>query len=236
MAERLKDNLTPCTPEELFYALGYSWVQLFNERPKKESLFCLLSQWAIETGWGKSCHCWNIGNFKSREGDGRDHTYFECNELFPEKIAQKYLAQSKLRSDGSGKPDAVITGTAKNGDIIIWFYPDHPASRFRAFDTIEEGAMDYTSSLHDRFYKAWPAIVSGDSAEFIHQLKLQNYFTAIESVYGKTVNSLFKRFNKMEFDLDKLPIVNNDEKTRIEGLVALNLFDSFNELEFDKNV
>lgn len=229
MAERLSDKLTPCTPQEMFYALGNSWVQLFNERPKKESLYCLLAQWAVETGWGKSCHCWNIGNFRSREGDGRDYVFYECNELLSDATAQKYVSNAKPRSDDPEKLDAVITGTAKNGNLIVWFYPDSSGSRFRAYDTIEEGAKDYVSSLHDRFHKAWPAIVSGDPTEFIRQLRIQKYFTAIESVYSKTVNLLFSRFSKMEFDLERLPIVSDDEKERIEGLVALNLYNGFDE-------
>jgi hypothetical protein len=33
----------------------------------------------------------------------------------------------------------------------------------------------------------------------------------------------------MEFDLERLPIVSDDEKERIEGLVALNLYNGFDE-------
>lgn len=49
---------------------------------------------------------------------------------------------------------------------------------FRAFASLEEGATDYLALLKKRFVSAWPAVLAGDPAAFVHALKLAHYFTA----------------------------------------------------------
>jgi hypothetical protein len=222
MAERLPDVTTGCTPEQMFYALGNAWVQLFDEQPQSPSLCCLLSQWALETGWGKSCHCWNIGNFKSSEGDGRDFTYYKCDERLQPAVAQHYLDGATPRSDGQG-PNVAVEAHNADGTITLWFWPDHPVSRFRAYKTLQDGAKDYVESLFNRFSKAWPAIKQGDPTNFIHQLKVQGYFTADEATYTKTTVSLFKTFSHIPFDQSKLPIISDEHAAEIQGLIALTI-------------
>lgn len=229
MPTRLDDLITNCTPEEMFDALGYAWVQLFNETPKKESLLCLLCQWALETGWGKACHCWNIGNFKSKDGDGRNYVYYKCDEIFNPQTSKNYIATAQPRTfeDKYGKgPNAVYEYTDKSGNIAVVFYPDHPVARFRAYESLHEGAIDYVSSLYNRFTLAWPYIKAGDPDQFIHQLKVQHYFTANEDTYRKTVDSLFVSFQHKNFDMSQLPVVSDASAAQIQGLVALTLSES----------
>jgi hypothetical protein len=221
MSERLPADITTCTPEEMFDALGYAWVQLFNETPKKESLLCLLCQWALETGWGKECYAWNIGNFKSSDGDGRDFTYYKCDERFEPPQASHYVAGAQPRSDGSGKPNCVFESNNKDGTVSVYFWPDHPVSRFRAYHTLHAGAIDYVSSLFNRFKLAWPAIKAGDPDQFVHQLKAQGYFTADENSYKHTVDSLFVSFEHKTFDMSTLPVFSDAYAAQVQGLVAL---------------
>lgn len=223
MIERLAAEQTSCTPEQMFYALGNAWVQLFDEQPKSPSLCCLLSQWALETGWGKSCWCWNIGNFKSYDGDNRNYTYYKCDERFDKATAARYLANAGIRADGSGLPNVAHESDNSDNTVSLWFWPDHPVSRFRAYKTIQEGSKDYVESLFNRFSKAWPAILHGDPTNFIHQLKVQGYFTADEATYTKTTVSLFKTFSKIPWDPDKLPILSDAHIAEIQGLIALTL-------------
>lgn len=226
---RLAAVRTPCTPEKMFYALGYAWVQLFDNQPKEGSLLCMLSQWAIETGWGKSCWDWNIGNFKARDGDGRDWCMYECDERFEPTLAQRYIANAQPRADGSGLPNAAWKSNNKDGTVTVYFWPDHPVTRFRAYSTIQDGAHDYVESLFNRFTKAWPAIIAGDPDQFIHQLRVQKYFTGDEETYRKTVHSLFNTFKGKKFDIHDLPILSEAHKDQIEGLVALTLSNSYQE-------
>jgi len=221
MADRLPDQKTPSTKEELLEALWRAWLHLFGEPPKKESIWILMAQWALETGWGKYCHNYNLGNVKSSNGDGYDYTYFACNEILKTAQAQAYAAKS---------PDtAKITVYRKDGTAIIWFYPDHPGCRFRAFHTLLEGATDHISIVHKRFSKAWPAVIAGNPAQYSHMLRQQGYYTADESSYTKTLVSVYNTIKAVKFDYDSLPVVNEEQSERIMNLVALTMQQSIEE-------
>lgn len=78
----------------------------------------------------------------------------------------------------------------------VWFDPPHPQTRFRAFDSLAEGAADYLAMLHKRFNLSWPAVISGNPEEFAHRLKLQRYYTADEAAYAKAVRLRFDAYNR----------------------------------------
>jgi len=215
MPERLPDKKTPVSKEALITALWQAWLNLFEEPPKKESLWVLLAQTSLETGWMKSCHCYNLGNVKSREGDGYDYTYFACNEILKKAQAEAYQAKSPTT--------AKITAYRKDGTCILWFYPDHPGCRFRAFDSLLEGATDHVGIVHKRFSKAWPAVLSGDPIQYSHLLKVQGYYTADESSYTATLASIFRTWSSVSFEYDSLPVVSENQSERIKNLVALTL-------------
>lgn len=65
----------------------------------------------------------------------------------------------------------------------VWISPPDPGCSFVAFDSLEDGARDYLTSLRGRFRTAWPAVVAGDPAQFCHLLKLARYYTADEAIY-----------------------------------------------------
>lgn len=67
----MTDLLTPATPQAVYDALGRVSYGLGHD-----SRLVLLSQWCLETGGGKSCHRWNIGNVKHLRGDGHAWTMF----------------------------------------------------------------------------------------------------------------------------------------------------------------
>lgn len=79
--QRLPADMTVVTEMELYKALEKGWIKLWGDKPHRTSLLVLLAHWALETGRGKSMHAYNLGNIKSRVGDGHDYTYFACNEL-----------------------------------------------------------------------------------------------------------------------------------------------------------
>jgi Putative peptidoglycan binding domain len=81
----LDDKLTPVTPAEVLEALGKSWQIEFGSPAHRTSLLVLLSQWALETGRGKSMHCYNLGNVKSNQTTG-DWCFFRCNEVINGKV------------------------------------------------------------------------------------------------------------------------------------------------------
>ena len=86
MSRELPDRLTPCAVADVGLALYVAWRELFGEEPGRGSLLVLLAQWALETGRGKACHCYNLGNAKSVDGDGYDYTFFRCNEVIGGRV------------------------------------------------------------------------------------------------------------------------------------------------------
>lgn len=230
MADRLVDVKTPATKEEIFVALWAAWIQLFNEVPKRESILILMSQWALETGWGRYMHCFNFGNVKSYEGDSYDYCYFACNEILKKAVAEKYVANNPAT--------AKITQYRNDGTAIIWFYPDHSGCRFRAFHTILEGALDHISIVSKRFAKSWPAVLAGDPKQYSHMLRQQGYYTADESTYTATLTSVFNGLKKLPFNADALPKkpvtessneITEVEKARIMSLVTMTMASSYEE-------
>lgn len=226
----------------MFDAVGQAWVTLFKSQPTKRSIVIMLCQWVLETGWGKSCWCWNIGNFRSRDGDGRDWCLYECDERLPPAQANKYVANPPPRADDPSKPSAAIKSRNKDGTITVYFWPDNPMCRFRAFKTMEDGVLDYVTSLNKRFYKSWPAVVSGNPSEFVRLLKVQNYFTADEETYKKGVVALFNQLMKRfaAYEMPEYEEIRKDEarsddgsddmtdeyRDRVMGLVAVTLSQS----------
>ena len=193
MSSELEARKTPATAQELFAALNDSWVAMFGERPRKESLILLMSQWALETGHGKSMWCYNLGNVKARPTGSYDYCYFACNELLPTASA---------RSMQAGDPEhAKIQADRADGNSWIWFYPKHVGCCFRAFRTLVEGAVDHLTIVNKRFSKAWPAVILGDVVGYSHALKIQGYYTADEAAYTRGVLSVFGQYYKTLADL-----------------------------------
>ncbi len=181
---------TPCTPADLYAALAAAAPEL-----SRASRLVLLAQWSLETAEGHAMWNWNIGNVKGRPdgSDGRSWQYFSCNEILPAPVAARIVAAAPPRKDGPG-PSAAITSTRPNGDVIVWFYPNHPYACFRAFGTLDEGTRDYVQMQRTRFASAWPAVLAGDPAAFGHALKLAHYYTADESGYMGTLQRLYQRY------------------------------------------
>lgn len=236
MATKIIDRLTPITPQQFLEALGYCWVELLNTPPEKNSLLVLMAQSALETGRWKYAHNYNIGNAKRTEGDGRDYTYFACNEILDSGVAAAYEAKST--------PDrpAKIINRKQNGTAEIWFYPEHPGCCFRAYQVMEEdgsidehaslvaGMTDYLGLLYRRFSRAWPAVLAGDPDLFCTELKNQRYFTADLEQYKRSVKSLFYEYLRAELDFSAIPLVSEAQKKKLLNLSAAVLQESIRDM------
>jgi hypothetical protein len=60
---------------------------------------------------------------------------------------------------------------------------DCPA-QFRAWQTLSAGVAAYVALLRGRFGFCWPAVESGDPADFAHRLRARGYYTAPEADYA----------------------------------------------------
>lgn len=134
---------------------------------------------AHETGM-RLCYNWNLGNVKSREGDGRDFVFFECGEEVPLELALEEQKKHPNLILFSGK--SYLRNGKRTQSVKV--LPEHPWSRFRAFDTLEEGVLDYISVLRlPRYAKAWEALEEGDLTRFSDELGKGGYFTASPAKY-----------------------------------------------------
>jgi len=221
VSAELPDVLTPITKEDLLRALWGAYQTYFGSTPKRESVWVLASQVQLETGL-RYCHNHNLGNVKSRDGDGHDYQFYACNEILPLKQA---LAFAKADPE-----HAKITRTRDDGKAVIWFYPKHPQCRFRAFGSLLEGVTDHLGLLARRFEKAWPAVVAGDMRAFVQKLHEQNYFTADLNGYTKTALDIYRGYEKLPFDYGSLPMLTDQEKAELDGAVALSLANLTDEL------
>jgi hypothetical protein len=174
---------TKATPLETREAILAAWRSLFGTEPSKQTLCVLLAQWALETGRGKACFCWNLGNMKYpgppvQLGECGDWQFYACNEII--------------------------------GGKTVWFYPPNRGCCFQAFGTLTEGCIAYLGLLARRYAKcgAWDALVAGDPSAYSKALKRGGYYTAAEADwtdsagqlhhgYTWSVISLFHEFSRL---------------------------------------
>lgn len=213
MSKEIPDQKTPITKEQAVEALWNGYLTYFASAPKPECIEIITAQWGIETGWGASMHGFNFGNVKSRDGDGFDYQYFECNELLPKAMADGYCSRD---------PDHTrIQSYRPDGNAWIWFYPPHPGCRFRAFDSLQAGGSDHISLLAKHFPSALQAARTGDPALYAHALKMSGYYTADESSYSKGLVGCVRIVQGLPINFDQLPIMTDAQREQIEGWLAV---------------
>lgn len=144
------------------------WLKTYNVIPAKEQLGVIIAQWQLETGSGKHCYNYNIGNVKAVDKPNEIVEYCVLNNVWE-----------------------II-----NGKRII-LSPNDPGSWFRSFPTLADGVAHHFNFLKNNRYKhAWTAVESGNPAAFAHLLKIAGYYTASEADYIKLMNSFFNSYMK----------------------------------------
>lgn len=215
MAIEIPDCKTPLTKEAAVAALWEGWLKFFGSAPTQSCIEIIAAQWGIETGWGKSCHNWNFGNVKSREGDGFDYQYFACNELLSRATADGYAAKDPEH--------AKIQAYRPDGKAWIWFYPPHSGCRFRAFSSPAQGALDHIALLAKHFGAALHAAVHGDAILYAHALRAQGYYTADEDAYAAGLVGCLRSIQALPIDYDTLPVLSAADKERLDGWIAASI-------------
>lgn len=150
-----------------------------------ESVCVLLAHWALETGRGKKCIAYNLGNIKA--SPLKDHCYFQTWERLGLATADAYASRS------SAKEPCEITNRMPTYALVS-FRPFHPACRFLAYEALDAGVRDYVAILKIRFSKAWPAVLSGDPVNFVTELYNHRYFTGDPAIYTRSVVSLWHEY------------------------------------------
>ena len=175
--------------------------------PTVELIGVLLAQSALETGHWGTMYNYNFGNVKATDAwvaDGGLYTFYDhvpphapapVSENLSEAQMRADLARSRPRTDGSGLPDMKVGGRRTDGRYTCWCWPSHVQTRFRAFNTLEEGAAAFLAKFTGRYAGAIAPAARGDVLGYVTQLRrLGPYFTADFDSYHRAVLALYGRY------------------------------------------
>ncbi len=212
MAEQVPVKRTVITLREYARAVLLAWQS--DVAPEKAAVAVLWAQYMIETG-GAACWNFNCGNVKSQAGDGYDfHCLSGVWEGVSPAVAARLVAAGEARQDPS-LDHAKAVGA---GRVSIIFSPPHPATRFRAFKSLDEAMVDHLLLLQKRFSGAWPAVLAGDYRAFAQRLKAQGYFTASADAYANGMRRPFEEFMKSAGYEDTVTAMAQDDIVTSPGL------------------
>ena len=215
MSREIASKNTPLTEEQAVASLWKGYLRYFGTAPTPKCIEIVASQWGLETGWGDSMFCNNYGNVKAYEGDGFDYQYFPCNELLPSNLVDEYV--------GKDPSKAKIQSYRGDGYAWVWFYPNHPACRFRAFEDADAGAADHIGLLAKHFPAALKAARLGDPVMYAHALKLANYYTADESKYAEGLVGCVRAVQGLPINFDTLPALSDAQLEQLDDWLAVSL-------------
>ena len=164
-----------------------NWTEL-NESGART----LAAQFMHETGDGKHCYNWNLGNVKAGPSDRHMYLHGVWEVDTPE--------QAKAQVDKAGGLAHLATPeeikkhgwSCPAGMTVAVFDPPHPQSRFRAYASLQEGAQRWiahhkaTAQKHPEFLTELNA---GDCAAVAKTLKKVGYYTGGEADYAHSMKS-----------------------------------------------
>jgi flagellum-specific peptidoglycan hydrolase FlgJ len=84
----------------------------------------------------------------------------------------------------SGQTAHYMTREVQNGQSV------HLQQGFRAYQSLDQGAVDYVSLMQTRFSSAMPSAERGDVNGFASALKGAGYYTAPETEYASALHAL----------------------------------------------
>lgn len=146
-----------------------------------DALAVLWSQFAIETGRGKACWNWNLGN--------KRHTVEPTYFILP--AAWECGTPGQLPAGAQ-----IVTGpgmTCEPGQVV-YILPGH-AQKFAAFDVAVAGCIAYLQFLTRPSYAGpWGRVLAGDAFGFAQALKNKGYYTAPVSSYASGLASMVREY------------------------------------------
>lgn len=160
----------------------------------------LTSQFMAETGGGKHCYNWNLGNVKASANE--PHMYLrgvwevygspEAAEAASTKAAGKahVATAEEIKKHGWGCPP---------GKAIVVYDPPHSQCRFRAYNNLQEGAQKWLrhhQNIANRDSEYINTLNGGDTAAVAKALKKVGYYTASESDYARGMANWKKIIDK----------------------------------------
>jgi hypothetical protein len=182
--EMITRRTTP-TARDVVAMLRSSWAQLSEAGART-----LTAQFMAETGGGKYCFNWNLGNVKS--GAGEPHMYlrgvWEVDS--PTGAAGQVARANGLAHVATADEIKKHGWSCPSGKAVAVFDPPHPQCRFRAYVSLRDGAQKWLGhhqriAVRNSTYLA--SLNAGNVAAVAHALKLAGYYTAGEADYARAM-------------------------------------------------
>lgn len=182
---------TPATPQAVAEALCRVWkIEFGGGYPILPQLCVLLAQFCLETANGTSMVQWNVGNAKSNGTIG-DWCFFTTWEDGIPAAQARAMVAADPRCTPDRRPGKPDWDDPTSKALSVFFHPDHPASRFVAFASLDDGVQHYLHGMFARWTKAWPYSCEGDPEGFAYGLKEQGYYTATLASYAADMRARF---------------------------------------------
>lgn len=194
--KEIETVLTEFTVEQVAAAFVEACWRV-NLNPTHDLIVMLLAHSALETGHWKIMRCYNFGNVKATGGwiaGGGDFCYYEASENLNAARVRAARKTSRPRTDGVDGMDMEVRKHRADGRAAVWFWPSHIQCRFRAFDTLDDGASAYVAKLMGRYASALAMAMAGRVEGYVDEIHRLGYFTAGLAGYKRLLRILFKRY------------------------------------------
>jgi hypothetical protein len=176
---------TTPTPRDVVAILKEKWLQLSDAGART-----LAAQFMGETGNGRFCFNWNLGNEKATPAEPH---YFlrDVWEVESPARAARHVADSNGLARLSTPEETRTRGwSCPAGKEVVVYEPPHAETRFRAYDALGDGAQKWIAryqrtATHDPTFL--PALNAGDTAAVAHALKRAGYYSDGETHYAASM-------------------------------------------------
>ena len=159
----------------------------------------LAAQFMHETGGGKFCFNWNLGNIKAGPTDLHMYLRGVWEVDSPAKAQDQVNKAGGLAHLATPTEMKAHGWTCPPGQAIAVFDPPHPQSRFRAYNSLQDGAQRWVAH-HKATAQKHPEFVTqlnnGDCAGVANTLKRVGYYTGSESDYARNMTSMKAQIDK----------------------------------------
>jgi len=151
----------------------------------------LAAQFMVETGGGRFCFNWNLGNVKAGPND--PHMYLKnLWECYPPADAATQVQNSGGLAHIATPQEIQQHGWNCNQNVVVVFEPPHAQCRFHAYPSLALGAqlwLGHHQKIAQTNADYLTAINAGDLPTVAHILSLAHYYTAPEAAYVQGMTS-----------------------------------------------
>lgn len=209
---------TVVTLRDYVRAVVAAWPTISTDPCPKEAPAVLWAQYIAETG-GAACWGFNIGNVKWTPGCGYD---FHCLRGVWEGAwkadAARLIATGEAHADPSTDHAKAVDPKGEGKRVSVVFEPPHPATRFRAFPSLDAAMRSHLALLAKRFSVAWPAVLAGDVDKFASALHSRGYFTASPLAYAGNMRRPYLQAMASSAWNDAVEALNQDEVVTVPDI------------------